>query len=86
MILHLGCIELTYIYLSFLIVVFTCVCLSVLFIVLCTDEVMKPISMADFRRGAAKVNKSVSATDIDRYQKWMDEFRRTLSVVLFVEM
>jgi hypothetical protein len=30
--------------------------------------------MDDFQEALKKVNKSVSSADIDRFQKWMEEF------------
>ncbi|KAG9508974.1 Katanin p60 ATPase-containing subunit A-like 1, partial [Fragariocoptes setiger] len=38
------------------------------------DELEMPVSPNDFEEAIRKVNKSVSAEDLGRYQKWMGEF------------
>ena len=38
------------------------------------DELELPVSPEDFEEAIRKVNKSVSAEDLRKYKKWMDEF------------
>ena len=38
------------------------------------DELELPVSPEDFEEAIRKVNKSVSAEDIRKYKRWMDEF------------
>lgn len=41
------------------------------------SDLQVPITMADLREALNNVNKSVSNTDLERYQKWMDEYGST---------
>ena len=38
------------------------------------EELLAPASMDDFEMASKKVSKSVSAADLEKYEKWMDEF------------
>jgi katanin p60 ATPase-containing subunit A1 len=39
------------------------------------DDILKdPVTMCDFEEALAKVQKSVSPSDIERHEKWMTEF------------
>ena len=38
------------------------------------ESVSSPITQADFLDALKKVNPSVGKGDLDRFQKWMDEF------------
>ncbi|XP_037304500.1 katanin p60 ATPase-containing subunit A1 isoform X1 [Pungitius pungitius] len=38
------------------------------------DEMHMPTTMEDFESALRKVSKSVSATDLEKYEKWIDEF------------
>ena len=38
------------------------------------DELSLPTSMEDFTEAKKKVNKSVSADDLKKYEEWMKEF------------
>ncbi|KAG9491916.1 hypothetical protein GDO78_000423, partial [Eleutherodactylus coqui] len=38
------------------------------------DELQMPVTMADFDLALKKVSKSVSASDLEKYEKWMGEF------------
>lgn len=38
------------------------------------EEVDLPVTMQDFMEALEKCNKSVSKEDLDRYDKWMNEF------------
>ncbi|XP_075452805.1 katanin p60 ATPase-containing subunit A1 isoform X2 [Ascaphus truei] len=38
------------------------------------DDMHMPTTMEDFEMSLKKVSKSVSATDIEKYEKWIDEF------------
>ena len=38
------------------------------------EELDLPVTMEDFVEAVDKCNKSVSADDLDRYEKWMREF------------
>jgi katanin p60 ATPase-containing subunit A1 len=38
------------------------------------DEVDLPISMADFQEAITKVSSSVGKHDLEKYNKWMEEF------------
>jgi katanin p60 ATPase-containing subunit A1 len=41
---------------------------------LAKDEVDLPVTLSDFMDAVAKCNKSVSKQDLQRYEKWMQEF------------
>ncbi|XP_065223642.1 katanin p60 ATPase-containing subunit A-like 1 isoform X2 [Planococcus citri] len=41
------------------------------------EELDLPVSAQDFREALAKCNKSVSKEDLDKYEKWMNEFGST---------
>lgn len=41
------------------------------------DELEMPTTMADFELALQKVSKSVSQTDLEKYEKWMKEFGST---------
>lgn len=38
------------------------------------DELHKPVTRADLEEAIKKVNKSVGKQDIERYEKWMNDF------------
>ena len=38
------------------------------------DELDLPVTKTDFVEAMAKCNKSVSKEDLDKYEKWMEEF------------
>lgn len=38
------------------------------------EELDLPVTKTDFMEAIAKCNKSVSKEDLDKYEKWMDEF------------
>ncbi|CAI5685014.1 unnamed protein product [Oreochromis niloticus] len=38
------------------------------------DEMDKPTTMGDFESALRKVSKSVSAADLEKYEKWIEEF------------
>jgi len=38
------------------------------------EELVTPTSMADFEQAMQNVSKTVSATDLEKYEKWMAEF------------
>lgn len=38
------------------------------------DEMQMPTTMDDFEMALKKVSKSVSATDLEKYEKWIAEF------------
>lgn len=38
------------------------------------DEMHMPTTMDDFEMALKKVSKSVSATDLEKYEKWIAEF------------
>jgi len=38
------------------------------------EELELPTTMEDFEMAIKKVSKSVSSEDIEKYQKWMEEF------------
>ena len=38
------------------------------------EELVQPTSFEDFEEAIKKVNKSVSKDDIEKYQKWMEEY------------
>lgn len=44
---------------------------------LAKEELDLPVSMQDFTEAIAKCNKSVSKEDLDKYEKWMNEFGST---------
>lgn len=37
-------------------------------------DVLHPISQEDFESALAKISRSVGKTDIDKYEKWREEF------------
>ena len=39
-----------------------------------SEEIEMPVTDTDFQEAINKTSPSVSASDIDRYQKWMDEY------------
>ncbi|VDN24891.1 unnamed protein product [Dibothriocephalus latus] len=39
-----------------------------------TSDLNLPTRMVDFEEAIARVSKSVSASDIEKYEKWMQEF------------
>lgn len=41
---------------------------------LATEEVDLPVSTHDFSDAISKCNKSVSKQDLEKYEKWMQEF------------
>lgn len=41
------------------------------------DELELPVSPADFEEAIRKINRSVSAEDLKKYEKWMQEFGST---------
>lgn len=41
---------------------------------LSTTELNLPTKMEDFDEACSRVSKSVSATDIEKYENWMQEF------------
>ena len=41
------------------------------------EELEMPVTKSDFDLALKKVSKSVSAQDIEKYKKWMDEFGST---------
>jgi len=41
------------------------------------DELELPVSPEDFSEAIRKINKSVSAEDLKKYEKWMQEFGST---------
>lgn len=41
------------------------------------EELDLPVSAQDFKDALAKCNKSVSKEDLDKYEKWMNEFGST---------
>ena len=41
---------------------------------LAKDEIDLPVTLTDFMEALDKCNKSVSKQDLERYEKWMDEF------------
>ncbi|CAH2225137.1 Katanin p60 ATPase-containing subunit A-like 1 [Pelobates cultripes] len=38
------------------------------------SELQMPVTMMDFEQALKKISKSVSATDLEKYEKWMAEF------------
>lgn len=38
------------------------------------DELQMPVTMADFEIALKKISKSVSASDLKKYEDWMNEF------------
>ena len=38
------------------------------------EELDMPVTMEDFLDAVTKCNKSVSKEDLDKYEKWMEEF------------
>lgn len=38
------------------------------------DEMHMPTTMEDFESALKKVSKSVSAADLEKYEKWIEEF------------
>lgn len=38
------------------------------------EEVDLPVTEQDFQEAMQRTRKSVSASDVDRFQKWMDEY------------
>lgn len=38
------------------------------------DELQMPVTMTDFDLALKKVSKSVSASDLEKYETWMGEF------------
>lgn len=38
------------------------------------EEVDLPVTEQDFQEAMRRTRKSVSASDVDRFQKWMDEY------------
>lgn len=41
---------------------------------LAKEELDLPVSVQDFNQAISKCNKSVSKEDLDKYEKWMNEF------------
>lgn len=41
---------------------------------LAKEELDLPVSVQDFSDAISKCNKSVSKEDLDKYEKWMNEF------------
>lgn len=41
---------------------------------LATEEVDLPVSNQDFAEAISRCNKSVSKADLEKYEKWMNEF------------
>lgn len=41
------------------------------------EELDLPVTVQDFEEALAKCNKSVSKEDLDKYEKWMQEFGST---------
>lgn len=41
---------------------------------LAKEELDLPVTMEDFKEAVEKCNKSVSADDLERYDRWMREF------------
>lgn len=44
---------------------------------LAKEELDLPVSKLDFVQAISKCNKSVSKEDLDKYEKWMNEFGST---------
>ena len=44
---------------------------------LAKDELDMPVTKQDFLEALQKCNKSVSKEDLDKYEKWMEEFGST---------
>lgn len=42
-----------------------------------TATLNQPTTMADFKEAISRVCKSVSAADVERYEKWMNEYGAT---------
>jgi hypothetical protein len=40
------------------------------------DEFSEPVNMQDFEKALSKIQSSVSAADVKRYEDWMKEFGR----------
>jgi katanin p60 ATPase-containing subunit A1 len=38
------------------------------------DEMYDPVAMRDFEEALSKISRSVSTSDIDRHEKWLQEF------------
>jgi len=38
------------------------------------EELLTPTSMEDFEQAMKNVSKTVSAADLEKYEKWMNEF------------
>lgn len=38
------------------------------------DQMYDPVAMRDFAESLSKISRSVSTTDIDRHEKWLQEF------------